>query len=294
MTLGYRDQKVWGGFVATALFAGGTGAGAYFVSKILLSTGTISSFTASVSGWIELVFAATGIVFLTAHLGRPLRFWRAVRRPQSAWISRGAIVPPTFVLFVLLSLLPSLSPLEGLPWREGTVAWQAIVIVALILGMGYILYTGMVISTWNSIPFWNTPLIPLLFTTASMLGGVGITQIVLAFRDLRNPVVDLVTIGFVLGNALLIAMLIVDAYTKEITVKQSIRKFLTMGGGRPFWLGIVVVGLIVPAVLVMVDYWGNFDIAGRVIVAVAGVVILVGGLSQRYCVLKAGRYRLPI
>lgn len=295
MTLGYRDQRVWGTMIAVALFAGGTGAGAFFMSKILLATGTIASFTASVSGWIELVFAATGIAFLTAHLGRPLRFWKAVRRPQSAWISRGAIIPPTFVLFVFISLLPSLPPLEGLPWREGTVAWQAIVIVALILGMGYILYTGMVISTWSSIPFWNTPLIPLLFTAASMMGGTGITQIVVAVRDMRNPVIDLAVIGFILGNAVLIGMLIVDAHTREITVRQSMRRFLTIGNGIPFWLGIVVVGFVVPGVLVMVDYWadpGGF--ASRAMLAIAGVAILVGGLAQRYCVLKSGRYRLPI
>ncbi|MEE9324430.1 MAG: DmsC/YnfH family molybdoenzyme membrane anchor subunit [Dehalococcoidia bacterium] len=295
MTLGYRDQRVWGTKIAIALFAGGTGAGAYFMSKILYATGTISLSTAAISGWIELVLAATGILFLTAHLGRPLRAWRAVGRPHAAWISRGAIVPPAFILFVFLSLLPSIEALDGLPWREESGAWQAIVIVAMILGMGYILYTGMVISTWSSIPFWNTPLIPLLFTTASLLAGTGITQIVLAVRDLRSPVMDLIVVGFIIGNGLLLAMLIVDAYTREVTVLQSMRRFLGLHGGAAFWVGIVLVGLVLPGVLVLVDYWGNIaGVGGRIVLVVVGVSILIGGLMQRYCVLKSGRYRLPI
>ncbi len=295
MTLGYRDQRVWGTKIAIALFAGGTGAGAYFMSKILYVTGTVSLSTASVSGWIELVLAATGIVFLTAHLGRPFRFWKAARRPHAAWISRGAIIPPAFVIFVFLSLLPSLGPLDDLPWREESAAWQAIVIVAMILGIGYILYTGMIISTWSSIPFWNTPLIPLLFTTASLLGGMGITHIVLAARDLRNPVMDLMVVGFVIGNGLLLAMLIADAYTREVTVLQSLRRFLGLAGGAAFWVGIVLIGLVLPGVLVLVDYWGDISgTASRVMLVVVGASILLGGLTQRYCVLKSGRYRVPI
>ena len=295
LTLGYRDQHVWGGMIAVALWAGGTGAGAYFMSKILFATGVITSFTASASGWVELFFAATGIFFLTVHLGRPLRFLNAVRRPHTAWISRGAIIPPTFVLFVFVSLLPSIPALDGLPWREGTAAWKAIVMIAMVLGIGYIMYTGMVISTWNSIPFWNTPLIPLIFTAASLMGGLAITNIVMAFRGITSPVIDLAIMGFIIGNAVLIGMLIVDARTREKTVNESISRFISLGGGIFFWVGILLVGFLLPIVLVMVDYWGGFGgLGARVLLTVAGIAILIGGLCQRYCVLKAGRYRLPV
>ncbi len=295
LTLGYRDQHVWGGMIATALFAGGTGAGAYFMSKILFSTGVISSFTASTSGWIELFFAATGIFFLTIHLGRPLRFLNAIRRPQSAWISRGAIIPPMFVLFVFVSLLPSISALQNLPWREGTVAWKTIVMIAMVLGIGYIMYTGMVISTWNSIPFWNTPLIPIIFTAASLMGGTAITEIVMAFRGITSPIIDLIVMGFIIGNAVLIALLIIDSRTREKTIRESMRRFINLGGGIFFWMGILLVGFVLPLALVMIDYWASPGGAlGRTLLVIAGIAILIGGLCQRYCVLKAGRYRLPI
>ena len=295
LTLGYRDQHVWGGMIAVALWAGGTGAGAYFMSKILFTTAVISSFTASISGWIELVFAATGIFCLTVHLGRPLRFLNAIRRPHTAWISRGAIIPPLFVLFVFVSLVPSIPVFNGLPWHEGTVAWKVIVIAAMVLGIGYIMYTGMVISTWNSIPFWNTPLIPIIFTTASLMGGTAITEIVMAVRGITNPVIDLFVIGFISGNALLIVMLIIDSRTRERTVKESMNRFLTLGRGIFFWGGIVFIGFIIPMTLAMIDYWvAPEGLTARVILVVAGVSVLIGGLCQRYCILKAGRYRLPI
>ena len=168
-------------------------------------------------------------------------------------------------------------------------------IVLGIIAIGYIMYTGMVISTWNSIPFWNTPLIPIIFTTASLMGGTAITEIVMSVRGVANPVIDLFVIGFISGNALLIVMLIIDSRTRERTVKESMHRFLTLGRGICFWGGVVLIGFVIPMTLVMIDYWvGPEGVTGRVILVIAGIAILAGGLCQRYCILKAGRYRLPI
>ncbi len=59
-----------------------------------------------------------------------------------------------------------------------------------------------------------------------------------------------------------------------------------MAGGFAvaFWLGIVVLGLVVPLVL---EAW-SLKQQGLGLAAVAGVCLLIGGILLRYAVLSAG------
>ncbi|HEX9077084.1 MAG TPA: NrfD/PsrC family molybdoenzyme membrane anchor subunit, partial [Anaerolineae bacterium] len=67
---------------------------------------------------------------------------------------------------------------------------------------------------------------------------------------------------------------------------ESARYLVTGGFAVAFWVGLVVVGLLVPAVL---EVWSLRG--GKVlnVGALAGVCLLIGGIVLRYAVLSAGQ-----
>ena len=97
-SVGFDRQREWierrGLLLLTAFYLGGVGGGLFLASLII--------------GWKAGIPIALGIVALgkgPAHmlyLGRPLRFWRAFRRPHSSWISRGIYFMMSFILFGIL------------------------------------------------------------------------------------------------------------------------------------------------------------------------------------------------
>ena len=56
-----------------------------------------------------------------------------------------------------------------------------------------------------------------------------------------------------------------------------------------FWVGIVVLGIIIPLVIAFSSYFADDISSALIIFGVACEII--GGLALRYCVLKAGAYK---
>jgi hypothetical protein len=88
---------------------------------------------------LSFVVIAVGGLILVADLGRPLRFIRAVMKPGTSWISRGAIADFIFLVTGGILVLPDLTigaarPLAWLPWDAtgSTVGGQVIEVVALL------------------------------------------------------------------------------------------------------------------------------------------------------------------
>ena len=83
LRVGYRFQRHWDNSMAYAFCCAELGAGLFFVSLLLDST------TGMVIGLIPV---ATGKpYFHLAHMGVPMKSWRAILRPDRSWISRGLL-----------------------------------------------------------------------------------------------------------------------------------------------------------------------------------------------------------
>ena len=95
--LGYRFQKYWDVSMANAFFCGELGAGLFFIS-----------FFYQVMPGMILGLLITGFLktyFHLAHMGVPAKSWRAIIRPDRAWISRGLISIGFFITFGALHVL---------------------------------------------------------------------------------------------------------------------------------------------------------------------------------------------
>jgi formate-dependent nitrite reductase membrane component NrfD len=90
-------------------------------------------------------------------------------------------------------------------------------------------------------------------------------------------------------NALLIIIYLWTAANREATGKKSVMEQMRGNLAPVFWIGIVLLGIIIPLTIAFTSL-----ITGEISSAllIAGVVCeVIGGLALRYCILKAGAYK---
>ncbi len=297
-------QKHWDWKVAFYLYLAASSGGLIFLEVVLQWLGVIEERTAMWGMWIGLGLALLSLVVLFDHLG-PVARWRfhyAFRRPRTSWISRGAIIVTVLVVLRVTVLLPEVSGLEGLPWEEGTVAGTVLRGLVVVFALAFMVYSGLVISSWNSIAFWNTPLLPALYVGYSFLGGLAALPLLAWLVEGRAGMEALgkevwpYLLGLLLGNGLLLFLYVIGMATATTPARESVRRLLHGAVGWSFWVGVVVIGLVVPTVIVALAVGGALEdgAAAATLLAVAGVAVLIGGFLLRDNVLRVGVYASPV
>ncbi|MFQ5826613.1 MAG: NrfD/PsrC family molybdoenzyme membrane anchor subunit, partial [Dehalococcoidia bacterium] len=168
-TLELRTQEAWSWLVAIDLFLSGIGAGLYLISRIV-------GFLPGSALGIALV--VVGSLVLMGELARPQKMWRSPFRAATAWMSRGSIVVILFIGLGVLDLAPQYA--SGLPWAGEAALGQVIWYLAAFLALVIVLYPGFLLASSPAIPFWNTPLLPLLFGAYALLGSVATLFVMLS------------------------------------------------------------------------------------------------------------------
>ena len=282
-TIGFKPQRLWTSLAAIDFFLGGTGAGVFLVSMYLgLGAGGVAG----------LVGVALGALALLADLGRPERFWRAGSQVIMSWISRGVVLTLVFLVFGVLYVLPDW--LAALPWSRGSGLGQGIGLIAALAAGGVMMYTGFLLSHSPSIPFWNTTLLPLLFVSSALTSGLGAVYILLPFvgdRAAGAARAEVLGIVFLAANLVVLAVYVLNMHFSTVGARESVRMLVRGSLASAFLGGVVVVGLVIPLVVTLVAYLGGrgFGTLPEVL-AVEGILMLIGGYVFRHCVLKAGVY----
>ncbi|MDZ4246734.1 MAG: NrfD/PsrC family molybdoenzyme membrane anchor subunit, partial [Dehalococcoidia bacterium] len=174
-----------------------------------------------------------------------------------------------------------------LPWTMHSGLIQGLAIASAVL---LIAYTGFALGVVNSIPFWNTALMPLLFIIYSLLGGTGLTLGLLLGTG--NTVINIEVVEAVARWFLLTAIVIVGAYLWISYHVNPVAKYsvfqLIKGRVSPYFIGgVLVLGLAVPVTVTALELVYNLPYT----VMLSGVACeLIGGFSLRYTILKAGAY----
>ncbi len=303
-TMELRSQRHWDWKVAFYLYGAGTSAGLIFLELILRQRGVIDEPTALAGTWMGLVLAIVSLAFLFCHLG-PRARWRFLyvfRQPRTSWIARGAAIVTVLVLLRILILLPSVPGFTGLPWGEETSAGTLLRVSALLFAAAFMAYSGLVLSSWNSIAFWNTPLLPVLYISYSFLAGLAILPLVILTVDGGSKVV---AIGATLWPAFLILLVINGLLlliylwgmaTATVAARESVRRLVRGKHRWSFWLGVVGVGLVLPFVIVGIamgeELAANPTTAAWLVTACGAIQI--GGFLLRDSFLRVGVYGYPV
>jgi polysulfide reductase chain C len=269
-----RSQREWSWLLAIDLFLGGLGGGLFLLYRGLHLPPWI--------GLLSLILVLAGGVVLISELGHPLRAWRAIFRPQSSWISRGVLCIALFAFTAVLSIAPAV---PALSWVPGTGSEQVANMsgwVASLCALFITLYPGFVLGASRSIPFWDTPLLPLVFFTQALLGASGVLLLVSASGSLAGllPQLQLLTALLIAVNFVTILVYLSSIGRSGASAAESVSLLKRGGLGWTFGAGAVLVGLVLPLLLVALSSSA----------LLAGACILCGGLLFRSCILKAGVY----
>lgn len=315
-------QSVWGWQPALYLFLGGMGAGAFIMAAILyLKDRERNARIVCASMWAAAISLIVGLLLLLMELVTPLRglmMWQSFSHFTSwmtygAWGAFGAIA-----VFGVSAVLAT--PKIGV-WLTGKCSWyiqheqgvrKVLAVAGIVLGAFVAFYTGMLLMTAGSVPFWNTLLLPALFTVSAFDTGVALVELVavaLAKKEAIEPgakrfmekcVVVLVALETVVLAAFLGSMLLADASTPVgAAAAASAGMFVSGQLAVWFWGLVAVLGLALPFAMALKGLLAKEkpagsgakadDAAAIDVSTIAGAAgALVGGCALRFLVLAAG------
>lgn len=234
-----------------------------------------------------LVVLACAIACLAFDLGRFDRLFNLLFTPRLSIMTVGAyVLAASFVIamiFAALALLDNVFPGPGFVY--------VLSVVGVLVGVATMVYTGVLLSSLASVRFWQTPLLPVLFTVSSLSCGIACVLFSGVFVEARQPVVaPLARLAHIDGFVILAEAVVLVAYLTwgmwgDATVCAA---YALIAGGLAwlFWGGLVTVGLVVPFVMERFVAYGNYR---SQLVWIAAAVLL-GGFIMRLCFVDAGLY----
>jgi polysulfide reductase chain C len=164
-------------------------------------------------------------------------------------------------------------------------------IVGSVLAVATAGYTGVLIAVVNGVPFWNTPMMPVLFMASAMSTGLAVAMIGAAILDIST----IRTLSnFALGHVIFLAvegvvlmLLIFMSMTRSVEAATS-AVMLVSGPLSPyFWALVVALGILVPFVLSIVEYYEYGEMPKYLVIG-ADLCVLVGGMSLRALIILSG------
>jgi formate-dependent nitrite reductase membrane component NrfD len=295
-----HPQEDWEWPIAVYLYLAGMGAGAFAVGVLTDWLVRPDIPYRAVLLWGPL-FVAIGAPFLILDLGKKTRFLNACLNPRTSWAGRGFLILSSLIITGLgsfaLAALPDLLPLAGIEapgWLENRAVARALEAIALVLSFGTAAYTGIFLKSVRYIPLWNTWLLPVLFTVSALsTGSMAVVVALLGFGEITgDPGFEALTHSIipveqvlVLVEGAVLALFVVFRYRARQASADSVRLLVKAELRLVFWIGVVVLGLVLPVILENV-YSAFPDYPS--LLFVTGASLLAGGFFLRYGIVKAG------
>lgn len=288
--------NIWHWQIPIYLFLGGLAAGILFFAALFTILGKADKMEATVkkAPIIAPIALILGLFALFLDLKHELFFWRLyttfrIESPMSwgAWVLM-AITPLSMVW--VASYAKELK--QGWDWKfdilnkfEAYViknrvglAWIIIVLSA-ILGI----YTGILLSAFNARPLWNTSILGPLFLVSGMSTGAA-TILIMSKSAEERRLISGIDLLLIVIELFFITHMIMGFQAGSQTQIDAAQLFLGGPFTVPFWVFVVILGLVFPAILEIMERLG---VHMPVIIPV--VLVLLGGLIFRFIMVEAGQ-----
>lgn len=288
--------NIWHWEIPVYLFLGGLAAGIMFFAGLFLVLGKEKEMPTTVkwAPFLVPVALVLGLFALFLDLKHQLYFWRLyttirMESPMSwgAWTLM--IITPLSFLWAasyIKEAIPSwkwpMSILDNIEkliiqYRK-PMAW-AMMLLAVILGV----YTGILLSAFNARPLWNTSILGPLFLVSGL--STGLAAIIWMSKSHYERTIlskiDLTLIGVELF--LIIHLLMGFLAATEVQIEAA---NLFLGGSFTvtFWVFVIILGLIIPAILEILELVGY-----KIPLWIPSLLILIGGLMFRFIMVEVGQ-----
>jgi polysulfide reductase chain C len=285
-------ESAWGWLIVTYLFLAGAGAGAFVAavacdllapdwSKSLARAGSMAS------GPLVAVGTVCLVLDLEAGLWQP---WRQIYLLSNltSMITWGVIVLSAFipVAFLYAAGLNEITVVGRYAKRY----LRPLEAIGSFLAVATAGYTGVLIAVVNGVPFWNTPVMPVLFMASAMSTGLAVAMIGAA-------IIDVTTIrtlsNFALGHVIFLAvecvvlmLFIFMSLTRSVEAAHSANLLISGTLSPYFWSLVVTVGILAPFVLSIAEYLQYGEMPKYLVVG-ADLCVLIGGMSLRALIVFA-------
>jgi formate-dependent nitrite reductase membrane component NrfD len=249
----------------------------------------------SIGAWLLLLF--TSVSFLYFYIWLPDGF------DFSALLQR---LPPRFAEMSMIKRIKS-SLFVGRWRREILFPWRGkVALIGMLLAIAVGIYTGVLLGALVARPFWNNPILPLLFLLSAMKTGIASILLVgftlILFRKMKQEEIDASKLLIHLTDLTLVALSIIGVFLFIfglcVSTKSSCEAVKLIMGGEftlPFWLLVVGVGLFLPLAIEvreLIPHYHRRVEAGKhgpLMSVVFSTSVLVGGFALRYVVIYAGQ-----
>ncbi len=315
---------IWNWIVAVDLFAAGLSAGAFIISATAYFLGRERyEIITRIGAYIAPFPVIIGILALISDLERPHLFWKLflTLRPNSV-MSLGAWLLLFFSIFSFahlylwlpeqfdyLKIAPAIQSNKFLSRFRGDNLTKIRGLVAgfgIPISIGVGIYTGVLLGALTARPFWNNPMLPMLFLISAMMTGSAaicfVGCFIKGFRGMTREQINtnkfmIHSIDFTLMVFSIIAvfLFILGLYVSTRSSAKAVH--LIMGGEFTllFWTVAVGVGLLLPLALEVYElipyYIGQVELREHNpwISGIITASVLIGGFTMRYVVIYVGQ-----
>ena len=239
--------------------------------------------------WIDgrgnfIAFLLTGCMGVSymIHLTHPMRFWRMMSKPGTSWIARGFTFIMLFGVFMVITMIL-------MQWApEATAAITTFKVLAGIFAFAQSIYTGFAVSYVSAIKVWNSAIVPILFVTCGISGGLAILLAVMMAQDSAQiAMLENVIRVVLIALAVIIGVYLWNTTYSSTAAKDAIKRLIGGSLALLFWIGVFLFGILIPVVISLATI-GSHAVSGVLITAIVSEII--GGLALRFAILKAGVY----
>lgn len=287
---------IWGWEIPTYLFLGGLAAGILFFAAYFFITGKENQYKTAVkiAPMFTPLILAVGLLFLFIDLSHKLYFWQLyttvrIQSPMSwgAWVLM--LVTPLSMIWsatYMKEIFPKWNwkfeiidnIIDWFTKQRKPMAW-ILIFSSVILGI----YTGILLSAFNARPLWNTSILGPLFLTSGLSAGAAFIMMISKDKIERTlfSKIDLAIIGVEMFFIIHMFMGFLASSQAQIDASN-----LFLGGQYTlaFWIFVVIIGMIVPAILEILELKGK-----HVPAYLSPILIMFGSLMLRLIIVYAGQ-----
>jgi Fe-S-cluster-containing dehydrogenase component/formate-dependent nitrite reductase membrane component NrfD len=266
---------LWGWEVSAYVLTKAVSAGAFFLPVVAGYFMEIPWEVKQFGAIVALIFLALTGVLLVMDLGRPDRFLNVLFRPQwKSWLSRGAYIITAYGAILTAWLAASYFNAEKI--------LNIIEPVGLVLALLTAVYTAFLFAQAKGRDFWQSPMLGLHMIIHSLMAGFAVFLIAALLISNLNlgyrAILTFFGVAVIVIHLITLAIELTTTHTTDDAHRAV--KMITHGEfSRKFWLGMILVGNILPVLLMLANHLEFFRLYFAEkpwIFALAGISIFVG------------------